>query len=145
MQTQYDVLAKQSGFTLVELMIVVAIAGVLTAVAYPSYRAQVNKGYVADAQSELSNTAFDMEQAYQENRTYQDPDIADTCAVANFSTDNFSFSCATNSKTTYLWTISNLSGGMGSADNYKYTINQSGTKKTIAHAGITLNTAGWEL
>jgi len=106
MQTQCNASPKQSGFTLVELMIVVAIAGVLTAVAYPSYRAQVNKGYVADAQSELSNTAFDMEQAYQENRTYQDPDVDDTCAVANFSTDNFSFSCSTNSKTTYLWTIS---------------------------------------
>ncbi len=144
MQTQCNASPKQSGFTLVELMIVVAIAGVLTAVAYPSYRAQVNKGYVADAQSELSNTAFDMEQAYQENRTYQDPDVDDTCAVANFSTDNFSFSCSTNSKTTYLWTISNLSGGMGGADNYKYTINQSGTKKTIVHAGTSLNTAGWE-
>ncbi len=145
MQTQYNVSPKQSGFTLIELMIVVAIAGVLTAVAYPSYREQVNKGYVADAQSELSNTAFDMEQAYQENRTYQDPDTADTCAVANFSTDNFSFSCATNSKTTYLWTITNLSGGMGNAGNYKYTINQSGTKKTIVHAGTTYNSTGWEM
>lgn len=44
---------KQDGFTLIELMIVVAIIGILAAVAYPSYQEYVRRGYRADARSGL--------------------------------------------------------------------------------------------
>ncbi len=144
MQCQYNVVRKQSGFTLIELLIVVAIVGVLASVAYPSYKDQVRKGYIADAQTDLSNTLLDMEQQYQENRTYQDPLVADTCAVDDYLSNYFSFSCASDSKTTFLWTATNVAGGMGGAGEFEYSIDQDGAKKTIIYKGDTLNATGWE-
>lgn len=46
----------QAGFTLIELMIVVAIVGILTAVAYPSYAEYVRRGHRADARAGLLQT-----------------------------------------------------------------------------------------
>jgi type IV pilus assembly protein PilE len=44
---------RQSGFTLIEVMIVVAIVGILAAIGYPSYQEQVAKSRRADAQRAL--------------------------------------------------------------------------------------------
>lgn len=54
---------SQKGFTLIELMIVVAIVGVLTAVAYPSYAEHVRRGHRADARAGLLQAQQWMERA----------------------------------------------------------------------------------
>ena len=52
---------NQSGFTLIELMIVVAIIGILAAIAYPSYQGYVERTNRVDAMSEMHNIATTIE------------------------------------------------------------------------------------
>lgn len=61
---------KHKGFTLVELMIVVAIIGVLAAIAYPSYQEYIAKARRADAKTVLLENAQFLERFYTQNGTY---------------------------------------------------------------------------
>ena len=61
----------ESGFTLVELMIVVAIIGIITAIAYPSYQNLVNGSYRSTAQSDLLGLASAMERHYSATFSYE--------------------------------------------------------------------------
>lgn len=58
------------GFTLIELMIVVAILGIIAAIALPSYQNSVTKSRRADAQGALTSLANAMERYYTTNNTY---------------------------------------------------------------------------
>lgn len=62
--------SKSSGLTLIELMITVAIVGVLAAVAYPSYTEYVNRGRRAELGVQMLSAGQFMERYYTENRKY---------------------------------------------------------------------------
>jgi type IV pilus assembly protein PilE len=60
----------QSGFSLIELMIAVAIVGILAAVAYPSYQDSVRRSARADAQSDMAQIAQTAERFFTLNNRY---------------------------------------------------------------------------
>ena len=61
---------NSAGFTLIELMIVVAIVGILAAIAYPSYQEQVRKSRRSDAMNALSTAAAMQERWFTEHSSY---------------------------------------------------------------------------
>ncbi len=72
---------KQKGFTLIELMIAVAIVGILTSVGYPSYQSHVRKAKRVEAQGVLVSFATAMEQWRVENNSYKVGDGTDISQI----------------------------------------------------------------
>jgi type IV pilus assembly protein PilE len=62
---------NDAGFTLIEVMIVVAIVGILAAVAYPSYTDSVRKGKRAEARAALMSLLQQQERYFTQNNTYE--------------------------------------------------------------------------
>lgn len=61
---------RQNGFTLIELVIVMAIVAILAAIAFPSYQEYIRKGHRAAAQSEMMDIANRQQQFFLANRSY---------------------------------------------------------------------------
>ncbi len=139
--------AALRGFTLIEVMIVVAIVAILASVAVPAYTQYIRRGAMQEAFSNLSSQRIRLEQYYQDNRNYGPP-AATTCGGAS---DNalvladskyFDYSCTTsNSGQAFTITATGKSGL--SASGYAYTVDESGAKGTTAFAGSNVTSACW--
>ncbi|KAE8544243.1 Type IV pilus biogenesis protein PilE [Marinobacter nauticus] len=82
MPQNHLVFMKYRGFTLIELMIAVAIVGIIAAIAYPSYLEQVQSTRRTDAQGALQSFANAMERYYTQNNSYIGAD-GGTSAISN--------------------------------------------------------------
>src|SRR5262249_31979693 len=86
---------KANGFTLIELMVVVAIIGILAAIGIPQYRDYVTRSKLAEAYTNLSTLRTQAEQYFQDNRSY----LNFPCTVTGAK--SFAYTCPTLTKTTY--------------------------------------------
>lgn len=125
---------QNRGFTLIEVMVVVAIVAILARVALPAYLDHLRRGRIPDATATLSALQVKMEQWFQDNRSYYTSASVRTCGVTAGASSHFSFSCTASSDTAYVWTAT----GIGAMAGFSYTINQDGTQ-TSAVTGVS----GW--
>ena len=77
---------KTRGFTLIELMIVVAILGIIAAIGYPSYLEQVKKSRRSEGMGQLLELADRMERYYSDKGTYGGATLGTTSANVFFAT-----------------------------------------------------------
>jgi len=120
-------MVKQHGFTLIELMITVAIVGILAAVAYPSYQTHVLKSRRATAQACLVELAQFMERYYTTNMTYASATLPTTqCQTDLTGHYTFSFSGTPNATAYTIQAVAQ--GGQASGGCTPLSLNQSGTK-----------------
>jgi type IV pilus assembly protein PilE len=127
----------QRAFTLIELMVTVAIVGILAAVALPAYSSYVIRGKIPDATSRLAALQVQMEQYFQDNRTYVD---APACSNDTDTSKYFVFSCSTATATTFVL----RAVGSDSMSGFTYTVDQTGAKATTSvPSGWTAATTCW--
>lgn len=117
-----------SGFTLIELMIVVFIASVLAALAIPAYRDHMLRARLPEASSQLSILGLRMEQIYQDQHSYG---TAGVCAVGLPAANRFSYTCTVPTDgQSYLLTASGAASSDMSA--FTFTLDQAGNAKTTS-------------
>lgn len=131
----YHRAARSFGFTLIELMIVVAVISILAAIAIPNYNDYIIRSKITEAVGTLSDLRVRMEQYFQDNRYYNaDGSAGDTTCgnVVQAPTANFTFAClSANSGQSYVWTAT----GTGSMTGFSYTVTQNNVRGTTIAAG----------
>lgn len=116
------------GFTLLELMITVAIVAILTAVALPTYRDYVTRGKLAEAYTVLGAQRVKMEQFYQDTRTYTGACTAGTAAPPPAG-KYFTYKCDIADQTYTVTATGNASEGLS---DFSFTVDQNNARTTAS-------------
>lgn len=122
---------KSSGFTLIEVMIVVAIIGILAAIAYPSYAEYMRKSRRTDATASLSALAQRLERCYTQSFSYEDCLNESVVSEQGFYTITVSAA-----KTTFTLSASPVSGGPQASDTKctKFELTNTGKRTASGSA-----------
>jgi len=127
---------QQRGFTIIELLIVIAIIAVLAAIALPAYNDYTQRAKLTDAFTALSDFRVRMEQFYQDNRRYDGAGL-NGCGAAAPNSRYFTFVCAPGAAPSQTYTITATGIANEGLTNFVYTLNESNVRATT-----TLG-AGW--
>ncbi|VUD52890.1 Fimbrial protein [Thalassocella blandensis] len=143
MQGQLNGVKTETGFTLIEMMVVVAIIGILAAIAYPSYMESVRKSNRTDAKTALNDAAQRLQRCYTTLNKYND---ATNCSIraslesaggVDSPEGMYVITVAANgdASSTYLLTAT--------ADGAPQSNDTDCTTMTLSHTGATTPAACW--
>ena len=135
-------IGRQHGVTLMEMMVVVVIVGILAAIAYPSYRAQVRRSNRTEARVALEQTAGALEKCYTRYMMYNDNT---NCPAANQFTAGGGFNTqqgfyritAAVAGTTFTVTATPQGGQATDAQCMNFTLNETGVRGVSGSASAT--------
>jgi type IV pilus assembly protein PilE len=114
----------QNGFTLIELMIVVAIIAIIMTFAMPAYRNYVLRSELTEGITAMSTLQVQLEQYFQDNRTYAGACTSGTLAPLPTNLKNFTLSCSNLGTDSYNITATGL--------GFTYTVDQSNDRSTTS-------------
>lgn len=122
---------RASGFTLIELMIVVAVVAILASIAYPSYQDYVRKARRAQAKADLLEYAQLAERFHTVNNTYANFTLPTTQSPREGGTAYYTLALSNQAQATFLITAT-AKGPQTSDKCGNLSINQAGVKTNSA-------------
>jgi type IV pilus assembly protein PilE len=128
------------GFTLIELMITIAIVAILAAVALPSYTDYVTRSKFTEAHSHLADLRVKMEQRFQDARSYANcaPIVAATTGVKYFA-----FTCPAVADPVNMYAIQ-AAGIVGTdLEGIAFTVTESNARATVVTAATSMAGKGY--
>jgi len=140
---------KTRGMTLIELMIVIAILGIIVALGYPSYQEQMRKTRRAEGMSELLELADRMERHYSDVGTYDQADGSDMTAAAIFKATTsggyytLSVDAGTNN-VSYTIRATPVAGTTQATDKCHTFIYNSLGQKSVTGGSLTAAQCNWQ-
>ncbi len=133
-------MSTQKGVTLIELMIVVVVVAILTAIAYPSYRAQVMRSHRSDAKVALERLAQSAERCY----TNAVPKTYVGCASAVTASESGYYSIAFNGTTnSFSLTATAVGGQLSDTECRTFVLTNVNLKTAFTATAVDSSAACW--
>ena len=139
---------RAGGFTLIEVLVTVAIVGILAAIALPSYSDYIQRSKISEAISNLSDMRTRLEQYFLDNRAYPTSCVASGAVAPQINLPAaqkyFNVTCTAMSTAAYTITATGVAAE-GMSTSFKYTIKENNARKSDGPSGQYTNSSCWAI
>ncbi len=143
--TKFASAGRGAGFTLIELMIVVAVIGVLAAIAYPNYREYVMKSNRSDAKASLTRSAQELTRCFTSFNRYDHDDCAEAALydAAYASAEGYYALTGVINATTFVLTATTTGTQVGDTNCKTFQLSNTGARSAATSTATDSTARCW--